>query len=586
MSDIEDIGTNLQDTLQDTYLNLQDNLQDIGADLLDLVQNTNKLTYSKVCLALARKYKITLNKRQLSQLYYQLHQSDPVKYPLTPKIRNLLMIKSVRSDSGILNVSVSLPPFGFHPKAGKCKCLFCPDEPNMPKSYLSNEDVFKRAACVNFDAVKQVHNRLDTLKTNGHPIDKIEFRVLGGTFAYYDHQVTDQFIRDLYYAVNIYQQSNRQPLSLEEEQHINETALIHVVGLGIETRPDEITELEIIRFRQYGVTRVEIGVQHTDDKLLQIVNRGHTLIDSKRAIKLLKDYGFKVEIHIMPDLPNATPEGDMDCYRQILRDDPDLIPDYLKDYPCLDVSYTTIKKWKQEGRWKPYAEHTPDARELKEVLIYRQSITPKWVRVNRIQRDFPCVNTSGESIGYLSNTVKSNLGEIVTREAESRGIYCQCIRCREIRDEQYTQADIQYITSQFPASQGLEYFISAEIQRDHRSLLLGFIRLRITSALQNSIIPELKGNTGLIRELHVYGRLTEVNSQLTEVNSQVNSKVIGAQHIGIGKHLLYMAEQIAKSHQQSKMAIISGIGVREYYQKNGYQLVGTYMIKSLDKLLL
>jgi ELP3 family radical SAM enzyme/protein acetyltransferase len=214
----------------------------------------------------------------------------------------------------------------------------------MPRSYLSNEDVFKRASEVGFDTVQQVYNRFDVLEKNGHPIDKLEFRVLGGTFSCYEHSVADDFIRDLYYAANTYFEDNTNPRprgTIEEEQAINVTAKAHVVGLGIETRPDEIKESEIVRFRRYGVTRVEIGVQHTDDALLRRVNRGHGVKQSRRAIKLLKDYGFKVEIHIMADLPGATPEGDMKCYEEVLQGE-DLIPDYMKDYPCLDVRIIPI----------------------------------------------------------------------------------------------------------------------------------------------------------------------------------------------------------------------------------------------------
>jgi len=205
----------------------------------------------------------------------------------------------------------------------------------MPRSYLSNEDVFKRALVVDFDTVKQVYNRLDVLEKNGHPIDKLEFRVLGGTFSCYDKDLADTFIRDLYYSANTYYEDPENPRergTIEEEQAINVTAKVHVVGLGVETRPDEIKDVEIIRFRRYGITRVEIGVQHTDDALLRRVNRGHGVKQSKTAIKLLKNYGFKVEIHIMADLPGATPEGDMECYKQVLQGE-DLIPDYMKDYP-------------------------------------------------------------------------------------------------------------------------------------------------------------------------------------------------------------------------------------------------------------
>lgn len=514
------------------------------------------------------KYKGIPSKWTLGTLYRELHKANPTANPHYDALHRLLVKKSVRSTSGILNVSVSLPPDKF---SCKYNCHFCPNEPGMPRSYLSNEDVFKRAAQVGFDTVKQVYIRLLALERNGHEIDKVEFRVLGGTFSCYDHSIADDFIRDLYYGANTYYGDRERPKgSIEEEQERNVTALVHVVGLGVETRPDEIKPAEIIRFRRYGITRVEIGVQHTDDSLLRKVNRGHLTKHSRAAIKLLKDYGFKVEIHIMADLPGATPEGDKECYKQVLQTDPDLIPDYMKDYPCLDVDFTTIKTWKAEGKWQPYAERSPDARELKDVLVYRQSITPKWVRVNRVQRDFQ--EAKEGCLGFTSDSIKTNLSQIVKQEAEKQGIYCQCIRCCELRDQTFNPADIQYKTECFPASGGTEYFISAEIPGHPRHTLLGFIRLRISDALETSILPELTGKTAMIRELHVYGSMTAVGQEAKS----------GAQHMGIGKALLEEAEYIAmRQHKCTQIAVISGIGVRGYYKKRGYDLKGSYMMKDL-----
>ncbi len=527
----------------------------------------------KCLLPLQRKYKFVPNKYALGKLYRNMIKENP-NFAVNQSLYNVLITKGVRSESGILNISVSLPPDKF---SCKYNCHFCPNEPGMPRSYLSNEDVFQRAAKFNFDTIKQVHSRLDVLKENGHPIDKLEFRVLGGTFSCYDHSITDTFVRDLYYAANTYFDDasgrEREPGTIEEEQAINVTAKAHVVGLGIETRPDEIDESEIIRFRRYGVTRVELGVQHTDDNLLRKVNRGHGIKQSKRAIKLLKDYGFKLELHIMADLPGATPEGDKDCYRLVLRDDPDLIPDYMKDYPCLDVTFTKVREWKQQGKWTPYSDATPDARDLKDVLIYRQSITPKWVRVNRIQRDFKPDDEKHGFLGFKSTTVASNLAQIVKDEAEKQGIYCQCIRCCEVRNEKFTPDEVTYKVVSFTASGAPEYFISAEVDRPNRNLMLGFLRLRISDALENSIIPELQGKTAMIRELHVYGKIQEVG-----VSAGNGDK--SAQHLGIGKKLLGIAESISVKHGMSQIAIISGIGVRGYYQKNGYELRGSYMMKS------
>lgn len=519
--------------------------------------------------ALARKYKHMPSKRELTEAYKALRASDPATYPLIPALQEQLVVRAVRSASGIINVSVVTPPGPF---SCRYNCHFCPQEPGMPRSYLSNEDAVARAAANDFDAVRQAWNRFDALERNGHDLDKIEFRILGGTFSCYPHDVADVFIRDLYYAANTYTTDpdrGRSRLSLAEEQALNVTATVHVVGLGVETRPDEITPAEIQRFRRYGVTRVELGVQHTNDDLLRRVNRGHGVAASRRAIRLLKDYGFKVEIHIMTDLPGATPAMDRECYRQVLRDDPDLTPDYMKDYPCLDVDHTEIKAWKADDRWRPYAEATPDARDLKEVLIYRQQITPPWVRVNRIQRDFREARPG--CLGYTSTGVKTNLAQIVKTEAEARGIYCQCIRCSEIRGETFDPAEIRYERHAFTASGAPEWFLAAVVPRPHRNLLLGFLRLRISPALHNTVVtPELRGRTAMIRELHVYGPVTRVGTASR-----------GAQHLGIGRRLLHMAGWIAYMNGANQIAVISGVGVRGYYARHGFRLRGTYMIRPL-----
>jgi ELP3 family radical SAM enzyme/protein acetyltransferase len=576
--DMENIGLPLVQDVEATGKQINPKIKNIIKELLKKPEGyyEDGMTLKKELLRLQRIYKYGPSKLELLTTYKQMMKENPEEYIKNDSLLRVLIVKAIRSESGIVNISVSTPPDKF---SCKYNCYFCPNEPGMPRSYLSNEDVFRRASAVGFDTAKQVWSRLDVLNTNGHPIDKLEFRVLGGTFSCYDHTVADEYIRDLYFAANTYFSSgneegkgrNRVRGTIEEEQAINVYTKPHVVGLGVETRPDEIKESEIIRFRRYGVTRVELGVQHTDDLLLRGVNRGHGIKQSKRAIKLLKDYGFKLELHIMADLPGATPEGDKDCYRQVLRDDPDLIPDYMKDYPCLDVSFTKVKEWKESGKWKPYSERTPDARDLKDVLIYRQSITPKWVRVNRIQRDFRPA-TCGQ-LGYTSPSIKNNLAQIVKDEAEKQGIYCQCIRCCEVRGQKFTADEVEYCVETFEASGGREYFISAEVQRPNRNLMLGFVRLRISDALHESIIPELTGNTAMVRELHVYGKVQEVGST-TDKDA--------AQHLGLGKKLLQMAEVIArKDHGCEKIGIIAGVGVRHYYKKRGYELQGTYMIKGL-----
>ena len=531
--------------------------------------------FQRVLGKICRKYKTIFPKAALGKVYKTMVMEDPTII-VNSKLSIYFMKKAGRSRSGILNVSVVMRPEKF---SCKYNCYFCPNETiangakvDMPRSYLSNEDAVRRAADVEFDAIRQVHVRLAALENNGHPLDKIELRVLGGTFSCYPKDYAYEFIRDLYYAVNTFKADPRQPLTLAEEQHLNQTHNIHVVGLGLETRPDEIDAQEIKRFRDYGCTRVELGVQHTEDFLLKKLNRGHGVKHSIQAIRLLKNAGFKVEIHIMADLPGTTPELDKLCYSKVLLGE-DLIPDYLKDYPCLAVSFTEVKKWLENGKWKPYSER--DIGLLEDVLVHRQKITRKMVRVNRTQRDFPNAKESNDYLGYTSQSIPSDLGDKIHKKAIKMGIYCQCIRCREIKDESFDPRQIKYYTLGFTASGCKEYFISAEIPRPNSNLLLGFIRLRILSKdkLHLSSIAELQSCDAMIRELHVYGRVTSVGE-----------KGNGAQHAGIGKKLLAKAEWIAKTHFRTKMAIISGIGVREYYARRGYSLDGTYMVKKLFTL--
>lgn len=551
MDDIEDLDRLIITSLIDNAKTSQ--------DVQTIIRNTIK----------NHKLKNYPRNSDILQKYRRLNNQDPKNFPTRSALEDLLIKKSGRSRSGIINVSVVMKPDKF---SCRYNCRFCPDEriihgasQDMPRSYLSNEDAVRRASQVSFDPIDQINVRLNALIENGHIIDKIELRILGGTFSCYPHAYAKEFIRDLYYAVNIYGKNRRIPLSLEEEQIVNETNNIHIVGLGLETRPDEITIPEMMRFRSYGCTRVEIGIQHTNDHLLRRVNRGHGIKHSIKAVRLLKNAGFKVEIHIMIDLPGATPEIDKECYHRILQGQ-DLLPDYLKDYPCLDVEYTEIKKWKKQGLWKPYAEY--DFTAFKDVLIYRQSITPIFVRVNRTQRDFPNAKESNGFIGYKSETIPSNLGQVIHLEAEKQGIYCQCIRCREIGIQTFDRKDMVFMVKRFEASEAPEYFISAEIPRDRRNILLGFLRLRINNSTIINI-PEIVGYSAMIRELHVYGRVCRVGDDQNRV-----------QHQGIGKELIRRAERIALMHMVPRIYVISAVGTREYYRKQGYRLKETYMVKS------
>lgn len=236
-------------------------------------------------------------------------------------------------------------------KTFSCKylCDFCPTQPGQPKSYLEREPAVARANQHRFDAIEQFRDRGFTYLVNGHPFDKIELLVLGGTWSSYPKDYQEEFVRDLYYAANTFFDQNyktnpRPKKLLFEEIKLNEDSICRIIGLTLETRPDQIKPEELIRFRMFGVTRVQIGVQHFDDDILKYVNRGCYLKDTINAIKLLKDNCFKVDIHLMPDLPSSNPEKDRIMFEQLLNEE-NLQVDQIKVYPCAVVPWTRIEIW-------------------------------------------------------------------------------------------------------------------------------------------------------------------------------------------------------------------------------------------------
>jgi len=393
----------------------------------------------------------------------------------------------------------------------------------------------------------------------GHNVDKIELLILGGTWCSYHEHYQERFISELYYAANTYFDKNpRQMKSLEDEILENESGQLHIIGITLETRPDTITMDEIKKFRKYNATRIQLGVQHTDNYVLKKINRGHNIECVYEAIRMLKENGFKVDIHLMPNLPGASPEKDIDMLRKALYD-VRLQADQLKIYPCAVVPFTKIKEWYDNGEFIPY-----DDTILYEIIKdFKKQVQP-YKRLNRIIRDIP---SSYISAGYKS----VNMRQMLQNDMKKHNWCCKCIRCREIGARNISdQSNINLYISKYRASEGDEYFISYETTEGY---LIGFIRLRINTSPK--YLLETLQNTALIRELHVYSNVSIVGTN--EQNS--------FQHRGFGKNLVLEAEKIAKINNIYKIAIISGTGVRNYYRTLGYELENTYMTKTLQKPL-
>jgi len=517
---------------------------------------------------LQRKYKVTVSNCDLIKIYNYLELNNI-------KLKNLITKKKQKSDSGVLVITVLT---SAHPeyidddgntKIAKfsCKhdCAYCPNEKahegnnwvDQPRSYLFEEPAVLRANANDFDGIKQMNARLSTLREMGHALDKLEIIVLGGTWSEYPSQYQERFITELYYAANVFDNIyKRDMLTLEEEIELNQNeSIIHIIGLTLETRPDTITLDEIKKFRRYNCTRIQLGVQHTHNDVLKKINRGHNIECVYNAIKLLKENCYKVDIHLMPNLPGSSYEKDVEMLNSSLYD-PRLQADQYKIYPTAIVPWTKIKKWYEEGTYVPY-----DDIKLYELIKNFKQKVQKWKRLNRIIRDIPGSYISG---GYDKKYV--NMRQLLQNDMKKNNWRCMCIRCREVGGNIINMDDIKLNVIEYDASDGKEYFISYETEK----YLIGFIRLRINSANPN-VLPVLK-DAALIRELHVYSNLNNVGNNINE----------SMQHKGFGRKLVEQAELIAKKNNYYKMAIISGTGVRNYYKKLGYNLEETYMIKYLN----
>ncbi len=570
-----------------------------NAYLLDLINTLNEYDdtfnqkdWKNIHNILKKKHKVVPGVIVLNYLYkYNITNNiiKPNKLFERFNIRN-----ETRTTSGITQITVLTSP---RPNGQEftCEhnCYYCPNEPAhegnnytpQPRSYLFNEPAVRRANENKFDAAWQVWNRATGLELCGLPVDKVELYILGGTWGSYPVDYRIEFVRDLYYAANTYYNDKnnlRERLSLEEEIEINISTTVRIIGLTMETRPDHVTADEIQLLRRMNCTRVQIGVQHLDYEILKKINRGCYYDDVKRAIYNLLNCGFKIEIHLMFDLPNSSLTKDKELIDQLfLMDtksqefnfaDPNITFDEAKYYPFQSVDWTVTKQWEDKGEYLHYSHE-----ELIEVLMYAKSHTPPSVRLARVIRDIPV------SYVYAGNNVP-NLRQLLEADMKKNNLVCKCIRCREVRTKKTDINNIIMNVRHYEASGGDEYFIS--IESPDKDIIYGFCRLRLSPNMgfilsggykysKNSnkdinLFPFLN-NVAIVRELHVYGNMTPHKTQGEHY-----------QHRGFGKMLLKEAERIAINNDYHKIAVISGVGVRKYYEKCGYKLNNNYMMKELD----
>lgn len=486
----------------------------------------------------------------------------------------LLRVRDIRTLSGIASIGVHTKPL---PCPGKC--IYCPTESGMPKSYLSTQPAVMRSIAQMFDPYRMVKARLRAYYENGHPTDKCELIVMGGTWSFHSKLYQIWYLKRCMDAFNDGIKSNRRSKSdikeiqptnnyisdqkvynllikkLKNAQKINETAVNRVVGITLETRPDFVSTKEVKMMRELGATRVEMGVQSIHDHILDINKRGHKIKATIRATKLYKDAGFKITYHLMPGLYKATVKDDLEMFQQIFTN-PDFQPDQIKIYPTIVSEFSELYDLWKSGKYVPYSDDV-----LKSLLKKIKLLCPPYVRIARLFRDIPKQSISG-------GMQITNIRQIIQNELKKEGKSCKCIRCREAGGIKVSQKDVRLVKRQYKASGGTELFLSYESK--DLSTIFAFCRLRFPkNRNKDHYIGALK-NSALIRELHTYGEMIPLSTNKGKT-----------QHIGFGKRLMHEAEKISKKKGYKKIAVISGIGVRSYYQKMGYNLEDEYMVKEI-----
>jgi elongator complex protein 3 len=485
-----------------------------------------------------------LGKHVLVAAYRQL--TDSGEWEEEPGILERIRMKPIRTLSGVTTVTVLTKPY---PCPGEC--IFCPTDARMPKSYLPDEPGARRGLEHNYDPYGQVASRLEALAAVGHPVDKVELLILGGSWCAYRKDYQEWFVRRCFDAMN-----GVDSASLEEAQAQNETAESRNVGLVVETRPTDISSRMLVHLRRLGVTKVQLGAQSLDERILALNHRGHSVADTHRAVALLRAGGFKVVLHWMPNLLGATLASDREDFSHLWDD---LCPDELKIYPTQLLANAELYGYWQRGEYVPYTTE-----ELVDLIADIKPTIPRYCRVNRVVRDIPSENV-------VAGNKRTSLRLDVQDELARRDTPCQCVRCREVRDQAIEVTALHLEDQVYTAGGAEEHFLSFVTPDDR---LAGFLRLSLPGVSSpDTHLVDLAG-AAIIREVHVFGQSLAVGAE----------REGAAQHAGLGTQLLQQAEKISLQKGFHRQAVISAVGTRCYYLERGFARGEYYLIKSLDNL--
>lgn len=528
--------------MQQVRISFEDACSEISHNLLAIAEPTNKDVKREI-KSICVKYSLERIPRNY-EILASVSGQDFVR------LQKALIRKPVKTASGVAVIALMPKPYA----CPHGRCTYCPGgiEFNTPNSYTGREPSTQNAIANSYDPKKQVLGKLNHLIGYGHDSAKIELVIVGGTFLFMPRDYQISFIKSCFDALNGFDSPD-----LESAKKNNEKANIRNVGFTIETKPDYCKTQHVDWMLDYGITRVEIGVQSLHERVYQMVNRGHTFEDVVESFHISKDAGYKIVAHMMPGLPTMTPEEDIEDFKRLFSD-PALKPDMLKIYPTLVLENTALYQSYKEGKFAPYSQD-----DMMTVLTEMKKIIPRWARIMRMQREISSDQIiAGPNLGNLRQMVQHNL--------KKQNLSCKCIRCREagLSEDTIKIDDIRMNHDSYESSGGQEVFLSYDDSKDR---IFGFLRLRKPSNM--AYRKEVTNNTCIVRELHVYGKSLKLGERDRD----------SIQHLGLGKNLMGEAERISREEfDAKKLLVISAVGTREYYRKLGYAVDGPYMSKELS----
>jgi len=508
-------------------------------------------------------------KRDINRLKVKVCRKFKVRYPSNSELikllkadeRNkllpILRLKPVRMISGVNVVTVMTKPWPC-PKVEPC--IYCPGglASGTPQSYTGREPAALRGLQHGFDPYEQVRSRIGQLRAIGHEVSKIDLIILGGTFTAMPMDYRVNFVKRCLDSIN-----GVKARSLQEAKVLAETSRIRNVGISVETRPDVIEEDQTNNLINSGVTRVELGVQTIYNDIYELVKRGHTVRDVDKATRILKDSGFKIVYHVMPNIFTSY-EKDLEMFEKLFFDER-FKPDAIKIYPTLVLKGTNLYNMWRSGKYNPY----PLA-EIIDLIVEVKKMIPKWVRIQRIQRDIP-------SNLIVAGVKVSNLRQLVYERLKQKGVKCRCIRCREVGHRMLKKCispvtdDVKLMITREKTSKGEDVFISFEDPVN--SILVGYLRLRIPSEKAHRSEVSSKPSS-IVRELHVFGTMVPVGER----------RLDAWQHKGYGRRLIAEAERVSvEEYDRKRVVILSALGTKRYYMRLGYSYDGAYMSKRLSQ---